>query len=86
MGSNSVSVMWKFTTNGSMLNRRQNVHFDDKRRKMSNRELIVKDRGTLLKVLQKGNNAKTPITGIKRATSHTVFQIVKIMFSTTYTR
>ncbi|KAG4079166.1 hypothetical protein HA402_001137 [Bradysia odoriphaga] len=59
-----------------LLNRRQNVYFDFNSRKMSNTEVIVKDRGTLLKLLQKGNNAKTPKTGNKRSTSHTILQII----------
>lgn len=58
-----------------LLNRRQNVHFDLDNN-MSNTEVIVNDRATLLALLRKGNSAKTPKIGNERPTSHTIFQIV----------
>lgn len=69
-----------------LLNRRQTVHFDHDSKNMSNTEVIVKDRTTLLKLIQKGNNAQTPKTGNEPSISHTIFQIVSCQIVSVLTR
>lgn len=63
-----------------LLNRRQTVHIgrhNGSDIKLSNKEVIVSEKKTIFKLLQKGNNAKTPIpSSDATSVSHTIFRIV----------
>lgn len=65
-----------------LLNRRQTVHVtrhSGSDIKLSNKEVIVKDEATILKVLDKGNGSKTPKSNAVTQylnSSHTIFRIV----------
>lgn len=67
-----------------LLNRRQTVQVTRNSEsciKLSNKEVIVKDAGTTIKLLQKGNDRKAMLkSSAQTQSSHTIFQIVSKKF------
>ncbi len=67
-----------------LLNRRQIVNMNrqvGESIKMSNKEVVVTEKETIFKLIQKGRNAKMPKTSADApVSSHTIFQIVSVTF------